>query len=406
MWEIAVVGATLSGNKGAAAMLHSVLDNLPAELGEVHFRVLSVYPDEDRQLNSAPNIEIVSARPISLILAVPLAALCAGLERLRLSSTFLRRQGVIAALHSCDLLVDLEGISFCDGRTVELFYNISCVLPALILGKKVVKYSQAMGPFESRLNRWSARALLPRMALNIARGQRTLRNLEELGLTNIVLGADAAFAMREGMTVETIQALHSLNHFGDRKIVGISASTVAEKYCRKKGIDYCQVLADFVDRATLHGYGVWLISHAVRESKKGGRTNDLDTCQTIYHRLSDQHHCELLTQDYSPTTLRAIIGNCDYFLASRFHAMVSSLVKGVPTLVVGWSHKYLEVLEMFDLGEWIIDHQELSTDTLWNRFQSLVASEDQVRHKIGQYLPDVIHSSQQGAVLTAAFLPG
>ena len=54
MREIATIGATLSGNKGAASMLQSVLDNLPPLLGEVHFNVLSVYPAEDEQLAKDP----------------------------------------------------------------------------------------------------------------------------------------------------------------------------------------------------------------------------------------------------------------------------------------------------------------------------------------------------------------
>jgi len=330
MEEIAIIGATLSGNKGAAAMLQSVLDNLPPLLENAHFSVLSVYPDEDQQLNEDEQVEIVPARPVALVLAVPLAALWAVFRRLHLPTGPLRRSPVIAALERSDLLIDLGGISFTDGRVIELVYNVVCILPALLMGKRVVKYSQAMGPFETALNRWAARLLLPRVALNIARGERTLGYLRSIGLKNIALCADAAFAMKERETRETEEALAALNRFGGRKIIGISASSVVRTYAWRHGVGYCRVLADFVDQATTQGYGVWLIAHAVKKSGKGGRTDDVSTCRAIYELLGGKAYCQLVTEDYSPQTLRAIIGECDYLIASRFHAMVSALTRGIP----------------------------------------------------------------------------
>jgi len=404
VYEIAVIGATLSGNKGAASMLQSVLDNLPPLLGDVRFHVLSVYPAADREINRDPRVEIVPARPAALVLATPLAALWALLNRLGLGKRLLASSPILTALRRSQLLIDVSGISFSDGRVLELGYNVACLLPSLLMGQPVVKYSQAMGPFRTLLNRSLARSLLPRLALVIARGERTQEFLRELGLDGVPVCADAAFSMLEPETEESRQALAALDRFDGRRIVGISPSSVVENYARRHGIDYPQVMADLADRIIGAGYGVYLIAHAVRRSRRRGRTSDVETCQTIYGKVRARTYCHLVVEDYAPTTLRAVIGECDFFVASRFHAMVSSLARGVPTVVTGWSHKYVEVLDMFELGEWAVGYQQLDADALWDMFQRLVARETEVRAKIARHLPGVVASSKENAVHTAALL--
>ncbi|MCP4537084.1 MAG: polysaccharide pyruvyl transferase family protein [Chloroflexi bacterium] len=404
MWNVTIIGATLSGNKGAAAMLQSVLENLPPLIGTVRFSVLSVYPEQDKLLNDDDRVEIVPAKPIALLLAVPLSMAWAVLRWLRLPPRLLRRIPLLLALERSDLLIDLSGISFSDGRVVELVYNIVCILPALLLGKKIIKYSQAMGSFETPLNRWAARVLLPRVSVNVARGQRTLEYLQGLGLENITLCADAAFSIHERESPETNAALLALKHSDGRQIVGISASSVVHAYCERHDINYPSILADFANRAIEKGYSVWLIAHAVRKSRKSGRTDDTQTCQAVYDSLKDKQHCQLIVEDHAPATLRAIIGECDFFVASRFHAMVSSLARGVPTIVTGWSHKYTEVLEMFELAEWTIGYQELSAAVLWDKFQELVAKQDEIKEKIARHQAEVMASSRRNASLAAELL--
>ena len=380
-------------------MLQAGLDLIPEYVDDAHFNVLSVYPGADRRLNRDDRVDVVPARPWQLMLMTPLALVG------RVLPPALKLMPALRALRRSDLLIDMGGISFVDGRGgMTLAYNVACILPALILGKKVLKYSQALGPFHTLLNRLAARLVLPRVAVNVARGAKTLEHTQELGLTNVELCADAAFAMVERRTAETEHALAALSRFDGRRIVGISASSVVREYANQHGIDYCQVLAELIDQVTAEGYGVWLIAHAVRKSQRGGRTSDVETCEATYNLVENHSLCHLVTEDYRPSTLRTIIGECDFFIASRLHAMVSSLTKGVPTLVTSWSHKYREVLDMFELGEWTVNHQSLTTKDLLDGFHRLVEQEDEVRACIARHLPDVIASSRRNAEIVGRLL--
>ncbi len=74
--KFAVIGATFSGNKGASAMLESLIFNT-THLSKlpVHFDVLSIYPGQDKLWNIPDNVSIVPLNLINLILILPLTSL-------------------------------------------------------------------------------------------------------------------------------------------------------------------------------------------------------------------------------------------------------------------------------------------------------------------------------------------
>ena len=61
--EIAIIGATLSGNKGAASMLQAGLELIPEHVDDAHFNVLSIYPGADRRLNRNDRVDVVQPSP-------------------------------------------------------------------------------------------------------------------------------------------------------------------------------------------------------------------------------------------------------------------------------------------------------------------------------------------------------
>jgi hypothetical protein len=137
MPEIAIIGVTLSGNKGAASMLQSGVESISRLMKDARFGVLSIYPADDRKANRDERVEIISAKPMALLIAVPLAFLWWLLVRLRLPPGPLRRNRILATLHRSALLIDMGGITFSDGRGIVLAYNVACILPALLVGNSI-----------------------------------------------------------------------------------------------------------------------------------------------------------------------------------------------------------------------------------------------------------------------------
>lgn len=387
--HISIIGSALSGNKGAAAMLESSIHTLTERLPGVRFTLFSMYPAEDREQNRYENLDIVPASPRQLGVTInTLALLYRILPPLR--GLLRRRSRAIAALTSSSALLDQGGITFTDGREKFLLYNVASILPALNVKTPVFKCAQAVGPFENPINRRAARTFLPKVATLTTRGRITHEYAESLGLTNLLPGADYAFSLElDGSEAATAAATLDLSFFDSGTVIGVSPSVVLQKKVDGAGGDYIANIVSFIDAMTARGHKVLVVPHSVRTGTDKTHNNDLPLCREIASRISPSDAVLTLDREYDSQVLRYLIGRCDFFVASRFHAMVSSLAMSVPTLVIGWSHKYEEVLEMFGLSEWAFGHSALSSEFLLERFDALVADRDAVDAKLREHLPTV-----------------
>ncbi len=397
--HITIIGSALAGNKGAAAMLESSIATLQERIPGVRFTLFSMYPDEDRRQNTYPGLDIVAATPRALGVTInSLALLYRILPPLR--GVLRRRSRAIAALASSQVLLDQGGITFTDGREKYLLYNVASILPAINMGVPVFKCAQAIGPFEHPVNRAVAKTFLPRVATTVTRGRITHEYAVGLGLTNLFDGADYAFSLE---LAGTEASRFTADDFfdGDGDVVGISPSTVVQQKVDARGGDYVGQLAAFIEQLAAGGRKVLIVPHSARAGSQKTHNNDLPLCASIAARLEPQPRIRFIDSELPSQVLRYLIGRCDLFVASRFHAMVSSLATGVPTLVIGWGHKYQEVLEMFELEEWAFGHDKLTLGYLTERFEALSADRAAVSAKLAQHLPEVKRRSLAQADLIA-----
>lgn len=399
---IAITAASYSGNKGAAAMLQSSIRQLHDRYGErLNIHLMSVYPTEDRKQIPWDFIKIVPCKPEQLLfVAFPLAVLyklfswCPPVKKLLLKNKILK------AYSQTDAVLDEAGISFVDSRGFVMnTYAFVCAAVPLLMGTPVMKYSQAMGTFHSFTNRFLAKWILPKLKLICARGEGTLENLRSIGVEkNVRLCADGAFTMadEERCSAMVEKVCREDAFYRDTgHLVGLSVSSVVEKKCGKLGIDYKGIMIDFIDRLNQAGYKVLIIANGARIGSQKPRNNDLMICDAVYEGVKNKEMVRWYHREMEAEEIRAYIGKCRFLVASRFHAMIGALEKKVPVLLVGWSHKYQEVLDFFKLGQYAIDFSNLTADSLEQEFQKFVKCEDEIRKKIEENYDAVMESSRK-----------
>ncbi|MPZ88933.1 MAG: hypothetical protein GEU81_12845 [Nitriliruptorales bacterium] len=406
--RLTTVGAAFAANKGAASMLQAVIDKASGHLGPCEIDVLSAYPREDRAWASRAGVRMVPWPPVSMVLGYPLALLAFLARRAGLPARPFCRMRALRALHDADVVVDVSGISFADGRGfVTLVYNLLITSTSLLLGRPTVKASQALGSFRTRLNRLAARAVLPHLAAVCARGGGTERNLADLGLDNVTPAADLAFLLDLPESARQRAAAVAGAAIGDDDLtVAVMPSQVVASYCARLGVDYPDLMAKTVDALVERRQArVLLFPHAWRPSTQPSRMNDRPLCAAVYERVTARDRVTLIDADLSPHDLRALISLADLAVTSRFHGMVSALCTGTPPVVVGWSHKYREVLEPFGMDEQALSYEALSVDSLVAAIERTLAETDKMRARIAEALPAAQASSERSLERIAAALP-
>ena len=395
---VAITAASYSGNKGAAAMLQSSISQLKEHYGEkLKVNLMSVYPTEDAKQIPWDCINIVSCKPEQLLfIAFPLSVLhwlfrwCPPIRKL------IETNKIIRAYKETDLVVDEAGISFVDSRGFVMnTYAFVCAAVPLLVGTPVVKYSQAMGTFHSGWNKFLAKWILPKLKLVIARGQGTLDNLSGIGVKeNVKLCADGAFTMKDSENWNAeVDKVCGADDFFDDKVVGLSISSVVQKKCNKLNLDYIKTMVELIEYLNSEGYKVFMIANAARINSDKPRNNDLMVGDAIYEALTDKTMVRWYHKEMDAEEIRAYIAKCRVLIASRFHAMIGALQKQVPVLLIGWSHKYQEVLDMFELGQYAMDFSKLDTDLMKEEFTKFMADEAIIREKLAKNHDAVMESS-------------
>lgn len=394
-----VIGGSIWGNRGAEAMVVTTIGMLRREEPDAEFVIFTYFPGRDRQLVTDPKVTVVDATPAALVKAFAVALL------MRIGLRPAGRLSPLArALAGCTALLNVDGVAFIDSRLKFVIYNVFTSISAFVLQTPVIRLSQAMGPFKRFANRLPARQVLRRTHHVFARGRVTGEFLDDLPLIadRWSIAADVAFAYEPefSLTEESpdrvaglTSALREVTAAGTT-VVAVVPSVVVGTKIDANGLDYIGLLERLVRDLADRGCHVVVMPHATREGEDSTHNNDLPVIADLRARLGAAD-LPVTWMDFDANTrsIREVIALCDLVVTSRFHAMVAALALEVPTLVVGWSHKYAEVLEMFGLERSAVDYHADPEQILVMTAAALTRL-DETRSRIGAHLPSVRESAR------------
>ena len=389
--RIAIIGAALSANKGAAAMVESVMARLPNEMGDCHFDILTTYPDADAsRIPAGADAAVVGLQPLRLALVeFPIACLALVARTLRIPLFWVQSRGCRSMLNS-SVVVDVAGISFADGRGLAIVvYNALMTGVPLLLGVPTVKAAQALGPFQSIPNKWLAPLVLRRVKTVCARGARTREHLDSLGGVNAVDVADLAFSLDEaaGLPSAVSTAIGSI----DSNFIVVMPSAVVKGIFESTGGNYVSAMASLVTEIrSKTGRSVVIAPHSYRAGLPEGRMNDGPVCREVAEACAGDSQVLGLDSDLTAGELRHLVALGSVLVTSRFHAMISGLATSTPTVVVGWSHKYKEVLDDFGLSSLGLDSSALNNPSeIADVVARVLSTRDELSQQITAALPAV-----------------
>jgi len=400
--EAAIVGGSIWGNRGAEAMLETTIAQIRQVAPDTVFNVYTIYPERDPLLVSDEKIRFLSGKPLVFALRYfPLALLhkLLGLLRVRLPLP----ESLAHMKGSCCLL-DMGGITFSDGRTLQLLYNVFSIWPAMLLDVPVIKLSQAMGPFEQLINRILARHFLPKCDRIFARGEITAEHLRTLNLNRDKYdrAADIAFLYQpenslseenEDKLAELAAKLDERRQAGIGMVSIIPSSLVFDRTAGEAG-DYAAKLLAIIAAACREDNQVVVLPNASRAGSGKVMNNDLIVIDALRDRAARDLPRELLEKlhwvdlDINARGIRTLVGKTDVLVTSRFHGMVAGLSLCVPTMVIGWSHKYRETLADFGMDGYAINY-EAGLDQTLSLFRGFWQDREQIKSQLEKNIAKV-----------------
>jgi hypothetical protein len=175
----------------------------------------------------------------------------------------------------------------------------------------------------------------------------------------------------------------------------LSPSILVETQSAKKGLDYADKFFDVIKRVDLKKYHFIFMPNATREGSEETHNNDLLTLERMRAQAqSGGLPAEALAAvdwvlfDVNTASVRDIISRADVLVTSRYHAMISGLSLAVPTVVIGWSHKYKETMDYFGLGKYAMDFGSPDMD-LPEVVKQALTDRDKIYKQIGKNLDAV-----------------
>ena len=436
--RILLCGFSLTGNKGGPAVVDGACRAIREFLPDAEISLLSTAARLDGAVAGRYGISVVDAKLSRSVFAVPVRAVLWRVFRFfGLDARRLTNDPVLRACREADAFIDVTGISFSDDlnwkSSVKHTLNL---LPPILLGRPAIgKFPHASGPHRRTLTRFLARRCLKRCRWVLARGEASEEHLRKLGgCRRLATRADPAFLMPpcDAARVDEILAAESIP--ADRgPLVGVSPSFVMHRKAAAGGDlgqanRYEDVLAELVGHVQeAAGATIVFVPHscvrgaALAEAggAPGGQRpsverrlmglsrldeDDAWVARVIRDRLERPEATCLIEGDYAPDELKGVIGRCEAYVASRYHSMVAALSSGVPTMAVGWSHKYAEVLGMFRQQERACLLSDMSAPRLKALFDALWDERHDVARQLREHLGAVKASALSAGELVASLV--
>ncbi len=281
---------------------------------------------------------------------------------------------IIKAIKNSDLLISGGGSLLQDVTSKRnVLYYLFIMYLGILMNKKVMIYSQGMGPIRSRFNRRLTKRVLEKIDVITLRDSRSERFLKEINLRNpnVIVTADPVIALvQDDLETGKNILIEEGVEFGERKTVGFVIRGQAKN--GKFIMNLCKLADRLIEEDDLNV--VFIPFH---------HGQDLNILKTIEEVADERVIC--LHDEYTIKELLSIIGNMDLVVGERLHSLIFASVMKVPIIALSYDPKinnymgYLSEKVFSDIDE--IDFEKLHREILM-KLEKEEKGEDELAERI------------------------
>jgi polysaccharide pyruvyl transferase CsaB len=261
---------------------------------------------------------------------------------------------IALALLTSRLLISGGGSLLQDVTSVKSpDYYLGVIMMALFLHKKVMIYSQGVGPLTDVSNRAKVSKVLNRCHAITLRDEYSAELLGVLGVNrDIPVTCDPVMAFsRDDIDYDTIKKNLRPLSIIDNKNLGLNPVLLVAVRCWKDD-RHIVPIAEFLDTQVGEGWDVLLIPAHYPE--------DTDAVAMLSARMAMRPFCvdELLTADQFIT----LISSVDRVFSMRLHGLICAFAMGTPMIGLSYDPKIDAFMEQAGLGRYCLTFDDFDVE--------------------------------------------
>ncbi len=277
---------------------------------------------------------------------------------------------IIKEINNCDLLISGGGSLLQDVTSCRsIIYYLSIMMIGILLNKKVMVYSQGIGPINKSINKWITRLVLNKVDFITLRDYKSERVLKELNIKNknIIVTSDPVIGLKQN---DSTLGKEILGNAGikdmNKPIVGFA---VRGRERNKKTIE---VISEVTDRLIEEmGINVVFIPFHMGE--------DIKVLNEIEKNIKLK--AIFLKYKYDVNEMLSLIGNLDLLIGIRLHSLVFGAVMNTPIIAISYDPKINNFMEFIDESIFC-DVDDLESESLFAEIKEKILKEEEYKYKL------------------------
>lgn len=303
MSDILISGYYGFKNSGDDALLLSIIEQLKENKENINITVLSQNPGETEKIykvNAVKRDNIFS---------------------------------LIKSIISTKMVLMGGGTLIQDGTsTKSLLYYLLIIKVAKFFGKKVMLYSNGIGPLKEE-NYKITRKVLNKVDLITLRDEISNTELKKAGVTKpkVILTADSAFNLSFDDKKDILKLKKKFNIPEDKKYF-----CIAIRNHKRLADDFCNILAEVCDRVS-NNYDIYPVFIPFQKS------NDTEITNSVRNKMKTES--KVFDSEVEISDLLAFISHSEMCIGMRLHSLIYSALCKVPLVGLVYDPKIVGFME-------------------------------------------------------------
>lgn len=334
--------------------------------------------------------------------------LCYALGMMLITLLWAKRRGhgwlphelrMVAELYQqADLVVAVGGGYIRSRRGLVNRFNIPLLLHPLLfgyfLGKPTVLYSQSVGPFMHRSERWMVAFVLKKMAAILIREDTSMKLLASVGVRdNVVRAIDSGFLLHS-KAKRDLRAEYDIPR--GKRILGVTVRSWLKGEAQHT---YEQAVARALE-GMIKKHQVHVLFIPQVTASKGD--DDRVASRRVFNLMRQRASATVIEQRLNHHEIKSVYDGLDMLLGTRFHSVIFSLTSYVPVVAIEYEHKTSGIMRDLNLEQWVIAIETVTAKRLTTLLQQLIDEYEDYKTQLHESVPPYLKRAEEAVELAAA----